>query len=90
MYIRKNKHNKRKNSIKREYFEFICVVHKKDIDYHINVLFCDKFQKVEKSFLNLSISNKIRKRYIKNSNTKLDNEFIENIFNENYKIKNDT
>ncbi len=55
------------NNIKRENFEFICVVHEKDINYHTHILFWDKAQKVEKNFLNPSIPNKIRKRLIKDT-----------------------
>ena len=141
-YIRKHINTIREeNSIKREEFEFICAVHEKDINYHTHILFWDKSQKIEKTFLNPSIPNKIRKRLIKDTfadeileyakvkdlavknvreitdklvddfindiklldnkkyiklkekgmftekNSKLDNELIEHIFNESYKIK---
>ena len=141
-YIIKNINTIREhNNIKRENFEFICAVHKKDINYHTHILFWDKAQKIENNFLHWSIPNKIRKQLIKDTfsdeileyakqkdlivkdvreitdklvddflndiklinnkkynklkdkgvfnekNSKLNNEFIEHIFNESYKIK---
>ncbi len=57
------------NKIKREDFQFICDINEKDINYHTNILFWNKSQKVEKNFLHLSISNKIRKQRIKDTFT---------------------
>ncbi|MFR4986816.1 MAG: hypothetical protein ACLUCH_05425 [Lachnospirales bacterium] len=50
-YIAKHINTIRKhNNIKREDFQFICDIHKKDINYYTHILFLDKSQKVEKNF----------------------------------------
>ncbi len=67
-YIQKHINTIREhNNINREDFQFICAIHEKDINYHTHILFWDKSQKVEKNFLHWGISNKIRKKLIKDT-----------------------